>query len=83
MSGYAIKFLVLVTCSLILLSAFTAQQVDMLKSAETVCQSAFATAVPTPQDPGMMELPYSALAKEFGIDEELVQALAHRLGDFY
>jgi len=60
----------------------------MLKTAETACQSALAATFMHPnchftQDPGMPESPYGALAKEFGINEELVQALAHRLGDFY
>lgn len=67
---------------------FTTQQVEMLKTAETACQSALAATFMHPnfhftQDPGMPESPYGALAKEFGINEELVQALAHRLGDFY
>ena len=74
----------------ILLIAFTTQQVEMLKTAESACQSALSATFVHPnchfataQDPGMLESPYGALAKEFGINEDLVQALAHRLGDFY
>ncbi|KAL4078131.1 hypothetical protein V8B97DRAFT_2003368 [Scleroderma yunnanense] len=69
--------------------AFTPQQVEMLKTVEIACQSALTTAY-VPQNchfsavpAAIPESPYSALAKEFGINEELVQALAHRLGDFY
>ncbi|KAG6334472.1 hypothetical protein ID866_4620 [Astraeus odoratus] len=74
--------------------AFTSQQVEMLMNIEAACKTTIATTqmsqnchfsgtVPVTQDSGRTESTYSALAREFGIDEELVQALAHRLGGLY
>ncbi|KAF9226306.1 hypothetical protein BS17DRAFT_765324 [Gyrodon lividus] len=75
--------------------AFTTQQTEMLTTIETACSSALAprynlnptTHVHPAQMPVMRDMitpesPYSIIAREFGIAEEVVQALAHRLGGF-
>ncbi|KAH7882435.1 hypothetical protein F5I97DRAFT_1931615 [Phlebopus sp. FC_14] len=70
--------------------AFTDQQIDMLKTIETACSSAlaptfnpyYARDAPVMHDFTSRGSSYSLLAREFGVNEELVQALAQRLGNF-
>ncbi|KAI6007862.1 hypothetical protein EDC04DRAFT_2907546 [Pisolithus marmoratus] len=75
--------------------AFTTQQVEMMMTLEVVCKSTqsttrglsqnydFSIPAPIPLDGGCTMSPYSAIAREFGLNEELVQALAHRLGGLF
>lgn len=69
--------------------AFTTQQVEMMMTIEVACKITsrglsqsydFSSAAPTPLDGICTMSPYSAIAREFGVNEELVHALAHRLG---
>lgn len=75
--------------------AFTAQQLEMMMAVELACKSAqttthrlspsyiFSNATSIPLDSGCTGSPYSAIAREFGVNEEFVQALAHRLGGLF
>ncbi|KIJ63146.1 hypothetical protein HYDPIDRAFT_113724 [Hydnomerulius pinastri MD-312] len=72
--------------------AFTSQQIEMLATIEAACSSALAPRYSIPQvhaqssnplftrEPTFTESSYSAIAREFGVDEHLVHALAQRLG---
>lgn len=75
--------------------AFTTQQVEMMMTIEVACKSTqtttrglsqnynFSNAAPIPLDGTCTVSPYGAIAREFGVNEELVQALAHRLGGLF
>ncbi|KAI6134786.1 hypothetical protein EV401DRAFT_1882536 [Pisolithus croceorrhizus] len=75
--------------------AFTSQQVEMMMTIEVAYKSTqtttrglsqnydFSNAAPIPLDGNCTVSPYGAIAREFGVNEELVQALAHRLGGLF